>query len=295
MGARPSSFKKGGGFLNGVDGTWVDYQFTDEFNGEPFRPGKDPKTKKEKFHALYAVITVQVDGADEPVTTTLFVGGADDFTVSEDGHTIWDAQYETEEDAIAAGDEARQLGAGTSWAKLINSLVEAGFPETALPEESINFEAVLGGRYRWVQKRNEEDTKRLGKRKAKNGKEYDRQDLLIETVYDLPGQEAAPAAKAAAKSTAKAPAAKGGKTTAKAAPKESDLETLTETTLLDILKSAKDNTIAKNKLSMQVLQKLMKDARREDVRKLIFTDDFLGRENGWSYDQAKGTVTLNEE
>ena len=39
-GARPSSFKKGGGFLDGVDLTIVDYQFTDEFNGQPFKPGK---------------------------------------------------------------------------------------------------------------------------------------------------------------------------------------------------------------------------------------------------------------
>jgi hypothetical protein len=81
MGARPSAFRKsGGGFLNQVDGVIAGYEFTDEFNGVAFVPGK--VAGKDKFHSLYCVLSARVDGAEEDVTTTLFVGGADDFEVS---------------------------------------------------------------------------------------------------------------------------------------------------------------------------------------------------------------------
>ena len=128
MGARPSSFKKSGGFLNGVDGVISGYQFTDEFNGVAFVAGKDPKTKKERFHSLYTVLSVRVDGADEDVTTTLFTGGADDFEVTDDGHTL------------SPIEEGRELGANTPFAKLVVSLVEAGFPESRSEERRVGKE-----------------------------------------------------------------------------------------------------------------------------------------------------------
>ncbi len=77
-GARPSSFKAGGGFLNNVDGVIADYEFTGEFPGGG---GKKPGKKGSDFNPLYFLLTVQVDGADDPSTTTLFVGSADDFEI----------------------------------------------------------------------------------------------------------------------------------------------------------------------------------------------------------------------
>lgn len=304
MGARPSSFKKGGGFLNNVDGVITGLNFTDEFNGETFKPGKDPKTKKEKFHSLYCLLSARVDGADEDVSTTLFAGGFDDFTISEDGTTIWDSKYETEEEAITAGADARQIGANTSIARFINSLVKPvddpdnGFPEDQLPEDSINFTPVLGTRVRFTQRENAEDTKKLGKRKGKDGKEYPRQDLLVSTVYSLPGAEQAAAPKAAAKGAK--PAAKpamaakpaaGAKKPA-ATPKV-DVAELAQTTLLEILAESKDNASTKTKVGMKVLQKLMKQPDvREDVRNWLFNDANLGGIEGVAYDKAKGTITL---
>jgi len=126
MGARPTQFRKSGGFLNGVDATINDYQFTDEFNGEPFKPGKDPKTKKEKFHSLYCVLTATADGADDAVTTTLFVGSADDWDVSEDGHTLTPAEGRPEN---------QQLGGGLPFTKFIDSMCKSGFDELKLPED----------------------------------------------------------------------------------------------------------------------------------------------------------------
>ena len=276
MGARPSSFKRGGGFLNNVTGKLVDYVFTDEFNGEPFRPGKDPKTKKDRFHALYFVPSVLVDGADDPVTTTLFVGGADDFEVSEDGKTLTPIE------------EGRELGGSTAFAKLITSVVESGFPETNLSETDINYEPIIGWRFNFVQKRDEEATKKLGKRvDKKTGREYDRQDLVVDQTF-------APEETSKAGKTAK-PAAGGAKTGKKPEPQGDDIDTLSADTLKAILADTEDGYIQKSKLSMKVLQKLTKHPQREDVRTRIFSDDFLATEDGWTYNKAKGLVTLTKE
>lgn len=282
MGARPSSFKRGGGFLNNVDGVISGYEFTDAFNGVAFVAGRDPKTKKERFHSLYCVISVRVDGADEDVSTTLFVGGADDFEVENDGHTLVPVE------------EGRELGASTAFAKLITSLCEAGFPDTLLPEDEINYEAVIGTRARFVQRVNEEDTKKLGKRKdPKTGKEYPRTDLVIDQVYDLPSSS--PAAKKTTGGKANPPSKSAKGKAAPVAVEEVDINALAQETLVAVLTDAPGNSLAKSKISMKVLTKLMQDPNREEVRKLIFTDEFLGLEDGWTYNKAKQIVTLVTE
>lgn len=311
MGARPSTFRKGGGgYLNNVDGVWTDYTWTDEFNGEPFKPGKDPKTKKERFHSLYCRVSFRLDGADEDTTTTLFAGGADDFNISEDGKTIWDSAYETEEEAIAAGESARQLGANTGVAKFINSLVkpvddaENGFPEDQLSEDSINFESCLGTRLRLVQRTDAEATKKFGKRvDKKTKKEYDRQDLLVSTVYSLPGAEATPApaaktpakGKTAAKPAAAAKAAPAAKSAGKpaAAPKGTDVAEKAVETLQTILAEA-GGSITKDKMGMKVIGKLMKDPERDAVRKYLFDDKNLAAIEGIAYDAATKTISVEE-
>lgn len=289
-GARPSSFKKGGGFLDGVDLVIKDYQFTDEFNGEPFKPGKikgsDGKPI-EKPHTLNVLLTVRVDGADEDTTTTLkAAGNFDDWEVSEDGYTITPVE------------DGKELAAGTAFAKFISSLCEAPLAgggentiEQLLPEDSINYQSIIGTRLRTVQKTDDERTKKFGQKvDKKTGKKYDRKDLVVETVYELSGAEPAkPAKSKGGKANPPSKTAKGKP--APAANAGEDLDTLSKTTLIEILADA-GGSIAKSKLSMKVLTKLMKHPQREDVRKLIFTDDFLAQEDGWSYDKAKQLVTL---
>jgi len=286
-GARPSSFKKGGGFLDGVDVKFVDYQFTDEFNGEPFKPGKikgaDGKPM-EKPHTLNVLLTVRVDGADEDTTTTLkAANNFDDWTVSEDGYTIEPAD---------GSDQA--LSAGTSFAKLITSLCEADARvEGLLPEDAINYQGILGIRARLVQRKDDERTKKFGQKiDKKTGKGYDRKDLVVETVYELPGEgKPAAAAKPASKTGGKAnPPSKTAKGKAPAAP-EVSLEDLAKSTLISIVQDAK-GSIAKSKISMKVLLKLGQHPQREDVRKLLFSDDFLAQEDGWGYDKAKQVIVV---
>lgn len=295
MGARPTQFKKSGGFLNGIDGVITDYTFTDEFDGEAFKPGRNAVTKKEKFHSLNVLLTVRPDGADEDVSTTLFAGGFDDFKISDDGKTIWDAQYETQEEADAATD-ARQLGANTAIATLISSLVDAGFPITNLSDaQSTNFEPIIGSRVRFVQRVNAEATKKLGKRKSKDGKkEYDRQDLVIDQVYSVgDGTVAETEPVKPTKGGKPAPATKpvAGKK-GKTEPAVEDIKDLSATTLVSIL-SDNDGQIAKSKVSMKVLTALMKHPQREDVRKWLFDDENLASlvEDGViTYNKAKQMI-----
>jgi hypothetical protein len=292
MGARPTQFKKGsGGFLDGVDGVITDYIFTDEFNGEPFKPGKDPKTKKDKFHALYFLLSAKPDGAEDSVTTTLFAGGADDFRISDDGKTIWDAEYETQEDADAQ-ESTRQLGANTALGKFVTSLVDAGFPIANLSDaQSTNFEPIIGSRVRFVQRVNVEDTKKLGKKvDKKTKKEYDRKDLLIDQVYAV-GDGSSEAADEAPVTAAK------GKAGAKGKPAAVDVPTLAASTLVDILKE-NDNQIAKSKVSMRVLTMLMKHPNREDVKKWLFNDANLAQlasDGVITYNKPKQIIALAAE
>lgn len=280
MGARPSSFKKGGGFLNNVTGVISDYQFTDEFNGVAWKPGKNPKTGKPLFHSLYCVLSVRVDGADEDVTTTLFVGGADDFEVSDDGH------------GLTPVEDGRELGASSSFAIFITSLCQAGFPDTLLPEDEINFEAIIGTRAHFIQKKDVDATTKLGKRKdKKTGKEYDRQNLEIDTVIDLPG-----AAEAPAKAGKPGKAGKG-----KPAPVEDDFDVTdyTEATIKAVLE-AKGGTIEKPKLGMAVLGYLMKNKKltsdqRDEIRNWLTDDDNLDtlvEGDVITFNKKKGQIAL---
>lgn len=289
MGARPSSFKKGGGFLNGVDARIVDYQFTDEFNGEPFKPGKDPKTKKDRFHALNFFLTVKVDGADDTINTTLFGGGFEDFEVSNDGHVLTNPE----------GGECT-LGAGTAVGRLLNSLIVAGFDENEFSDDpnSVDLTPIIGKRVRFVQRTNVEDTKRLGKRKGKDGKEYDRQDLVIDQYY----AEAASASSSKSGSTKGAAASKGaGKGNTKKAA-EVDIKVLSGETLIAILEDS-DGKITKQKLGVKVLLRLKGNDAREDVRKFLFDDSNLtefadegvevdGDTKAIEFNKAKGVIEL---
>lgn len=286
MGARPSSFKKSGGFLNNVAGVISDYQFTDEFNGEPFKAGKDPKTKKEKFHSLFFLLSVRVDGADEDVTTTLFAGDADKFDVSEDGH------------ALTPSEDGFELGQGTPFHKFLASLVENGFPDSRLPEEELDFSCILGTRIQLTQKEDVEGTKRLGKRKGKDGKEYSRTDLVVTDVLELPseGKGADKGKKTAAK-----PAVKAGKSKAKPAEEEEEeLAPLAEaatTTLLEIL--GKTNPIAKGKVRMTILSKYTKHPQRDEMIKYLFDDNNLTELAGAddaviTFEKTTGLISLAE-
>ena len=261
-GARPSSFKAGGGFLNNVDGVIADYEFTGEFPGGGKKPGK----KGSDFNPLYFLLTVQVDGADDPSTTTLFVGSADDFEIEDDGKTL---------KPVDANGGLRQ---GSELATFIDSLVKAGFPESNLPEDAINFEAIIGTRARFVQEKDAELTARLGKKKSKDGKkEYDRTRLKVANVLGL----------------ADVKASKGkGKGKAEASD-DDDVEALATQSLIALLKKAPGKSMLKKKLPVQIINQVgAKHPQRNAVKEMVMDDDFLNGSKKWSYDEDTQEITL---
>jgi hypothetical protein len=111
-----------------------------------------------------------------------------------------------------------------------------------------------------------------GQRLGKDGKFYNQTRLAVEQVYEA----------SEAKSSAR-PSAKDGK--ASKASKGPNLNDIATETLLAILKDS-DGQIAKAKLPVKIQTKLgSKHPQREDLRKLIFSDEFLEREEGWTYDR----------
>lgn len=284
MGARPETFRQGGGgFLNHVDGVITGYRFTDEFNGVEFEPGNKPGTKDPKFHSGFMELSGRVDGADEDVTQNLFFGSYDDYEVSEDGLTL----------TAAAGGECT-IGANSAVAKFIASLVEAGFPLTKLSDDpdSINFEPIIGARVRFGQAqvlgKDGKVRMRVAKKGKFKGKEFPDTTTIIEQFYELPAK------------------GKGGKTVepvkgkkGKQAEPDEDEEpatpkSLATTFLLKIVKASKGK-LAKAKISMALLKPengLYKHPEREAIRKLLTSDKFLNTEDGWTYDEDKEIVKV---
>lgn len=266
MGARPSQFKKGGGFLNGVDGVITDYEFTTEFPGGDSKPRKKGAGNSD-FTPLFAVLNVRVDGADEDVQTTLNAGNADNFDIEDDGKTL------------VPTTEGFELSANSGWGKLVTSAVQGGFPEDALPEDRINFEAMINHRFRFVQEKNESATKKYGPRKGKNGKTYDRQDLKIESYLGPAGKAATGSKATASKTPAKGAKAKGG----------DDVADLATTTIQGILADKGD--LPKNKVRMAVFAALgTKHPQKDAVIKHIY--DNLDGLDGVEYDAEAETLSL---
>jgi hypothetical protein len=284
MGARPSSFRKGGGFLDGVDLTIRDYQWTDEFNGEPYRAGKikgnDGKLM-DRPHSLNLFLTVRVDGADEDTTTTLKAANDyDAFEVDDSGHVLTSAD----------GGECN-IGSSSALGKFISTLCAAGFPEANFSDDpnSIDLSPIIGTRIRTVQRVDVERTKKFGQKVDKKDpqRKYDRKDLVVDQVYDLPTAQAKTngKAKVAAKPNGKA--------------EVPDLKTLAGTALVEMLESA-GSPLLKTKLSVLSLKtpSLKGHAQRDEVREWLFNDDNLAElvEDGViaSYKKASKMITANE-
>lgn len=277
-GARPSTFRKGGGFLNGVDGEVTGYEFTTEF---PNSTVDNKRKKGSDFTPLYAVLSVRVDGGDEDVTTTLFVGSADDYEIESEGHTLVPVE------------EGTSLWASADWSKLVASMVEAGMPDTDLPEDEINFEAIVGRRFRFVQVKDAEATEKRGKRKdKKTGKEYDRTSLQVSEYYGEATKTAATKTKSAAPA-AKTATRAAGKPNGKAV--EVNLTEDADAAILAVL-ADNDGSISKRSLPVKLAQKVgPKAPNAADVRRLAYSDEHLldMAERGLiTYDQSSKAQTL---
>jgi hypothetical protein len=283
MGARPSTNRKaGGGFLNGTDGKWVGYRWTDEFNSVPFKPGKKADGTGPKFHALQFEIAVRVDGADANITQNLFAGCYDDYEVSEDGLTL--TAIDGGQCSISASSAA-----GKYMATLVNPTGgDTGFPEERFSDDndSINYEVALGTRVRFGQQAEYDKAGKPKMRLVKTGKfagkTFPVTTTIIEQVYDLPAVKAGKSAGKAATKGSNGKAAGG-----------SDVTALATATLLSILES-NNGSIAKAKLNMRVVKALLGNPASDSVRKLLNSDTFYAEVDGVEYNEETSTISLSE-
>jgi hypothetical protein len=276
--------KSGGGFLNGVEGVINSLTFkTKEFVSK--------KTKKE-FHKLSAEILVTPDGAEEPVQQFVDAGFfyPDNMAISEDGKTL----QGLDDDANVIDLEETPLRDDTEFAKLIMSLVEAGFPEELLGI-GVNYEPVEGVRVRFKRVVDEEGTKQFGKRKSKDGKkEYNRDFLLIDALLAMPETGAKKGAKktAAPKAGTKATAAKtGAKKTAAPAAAESDSARADEV-ITGMLADAKGNVIERKSIGAAFVRYALKNGVTQDERKEL--QPVLVSEEYLTDAETRGVLVLTE-
>lgn len=276
-----SKFKKGGGgFLNGVDGLIVDVQFTTELPGG----GEPAADRKSDFTSLFCKLSVREDGSEEPVSTHLFAGSADDFVVSDDGRTLTPV-------------EGASLWGGTAFARFYESLVANGMTDTEVENgEPLDFSHLIGVRAHFVQVKDEEAMKRAaknasksrgkinaqGQRKGKDGKYYDQRTLEVSEVHSE-GNEVeeapAPVKTTAAKSAAKTTAKPAGKKAA-AVDADAELRSFTKDVVIAVVENAKGGKLVKNDLNTAITRyfltpALKGDARRDSVRRLAYEDGLL--------------------
>ena len=279
MGALPFR-KSGGGFLNGVAGTIVSTKLdSTEWDG-----------KKQAYTTFSLELGIRPDGADEPVSQFLQGGFLhEEETISADGSSI-----EAEHDE-ALVDETSELG------KFLQSVADAGFDEQALIDSNFRtFSFLDNQRFTFKRVVDEEATKKFGKRKGKgkDGKpaEYMRDNLL---VAEYLGEAEVVKGKKATKSSKSAPAskaAKGGK--ANGAAKNAEVDAAIEQAEGVLLEIVADGAVNRAALSSKVVRYAVDNGldteTREAIRKLVGSEDFLSRQNGWAYDaKSKGQpVTL---
>lgn len=238
--------KQGGGGVTGVI-TAVTFDIKDW-------PGKNGK---QAYSTLSANVKLQADGATEAADRFLNAGFVyEGMSVSEDGTTLLNEA----EGAIIQED--------TEFARFIGSAIEKGVPESDLDETGRTFTGLVGYRVTLINEVDAEATKQFGKRKGKDGKEYNRTETRVSEVF---GKEAVKGAK---KSASK-PAAK---VAAKSDSPAVDTETA-DVVLGELLSIAPNKTIERGGLNAAMVKYAIKNGlkspERDALRNTLMDTDYL--------------------
>src|SRR5205814_4190301 len=156
-----------------------------DFGGE----ARQQTERADKSTPLWVKLTVKQDGAEANESTHLDAGAADDFVISDDGHTLEPV------------DPSAKLWGGTSWLKFVESYIANGGNDIEWePGQPITFTELLGKRVRFAQVKDEERMARSakdfkagkgkakqyynaeGQKKGKDGKFYDQRTLQVSQV-----------------------------------------------------------------------------------------------------------------
>lgn len=261
MGFR-SAIKKGGGFLNNVDGELKGYEFTKRFKGE---------TKDGEW--VYFVPSIHTDGADEPIDQHQFVGASERYEISDDGQEL-----------TMVDESPVTFGFTTPFGRFMDSLLNAAEKanrniESELPDleagEPLTLAVIVGDRFRFKQEVDEEGNKKFGKRvvgTGKNKREYDRTNTVIDAI--LGGKSAS----------------KGSTKTSGKKSKASDEDTLKEEAA-DVLKDVlSKGPVNRKNLSLPVTKALMKNSNKDALKKIVLDEDWQD-EQDWLTVDKKGNLS----
>lgn len=256
----PDGFAKGGGLFDDVNLEYVGAKFTQEA----------PEGYDTDGSLIFFATEIQIEGVDDAVIQSYSLGEKTSakFTIAEGGL------------GLIPVDDTSNISAQSKFALYIQALKAAGFPiNTLFGDAGV---AGLIGLKAHVNRMPDPERKglKLNKQQQERREKYGPESTLVVTkIIALPGQ------------VAKGGAVKGSSTTAAVAQVaaavdgDSSLSDTAAITLLEIL-SENDNKIQRSKLPVLVAKKHMKHAQRQELSNLVFSEEFLKTQNGWSYDPA---------
>jgi hypothetical protein len=147
-----------------------------------------------------------------------------------------------------------------------------------------DYSGLIGVRCQFIQETDVEKTKQFGKQKGKEGKEYDRKNLRVESVLDLP------TAKAKTNGAAKTVAAKGTK-----AAKAVDVSDLARQVVLEVV-GDQGGSIELKRIKMLTFGKFKRNEpnyeQRDAVVAFISDNDAVIGMDGLDYDKKTNTISL---
>lgn len=280
-------------------------------------------TEGKKPHSTFtAKLVIDKDGAEDALEQYLSAG----FIYPDSGEAIEDNTL-TGGAAVGDGSEFQGLvqsavdngmpeeviGDGTNFDFLTNYRFEFGRVQDtdrqiASGSKKLKITSTKDGEYvaKGGKTYTEEQVMEAGRRKGKDGKYYNQMRLVITAVIGEVEAETSSKSSKSSKSTSKtttkdaAPtsvAAKNGKANGAAKSKkeaEADVEAM-DSFLVALLEDAPKSTLKKNNLTGAVVKHakdLPEGWDRNTAINLLRDEEFLGRNNGWSYDEDAGTLSL---
>ena len=247
VGFRPTDFTDGGGLLDNADVAWKSCEFVMwDYNGN------GPQTPALK---------VVMDHEGEEVEQFFSAGKADDWAPSKDGTKL-----------IPVGN-ATGINRKSNLAILINSLVDAGFPEDKIEDDVSVFE---GLKCHMVRKPAEKRPGLVRTPRA-DGKVFEATNLVVDEIQQLPWEKkAASGKKAAPKDTEQEQETGGGD--------DDDVEQEAIAAIMEVLEK-NPKGIDKKKLAAQVFTKVKASKNRNAISQLVYKDEFLST-GPWTFENG---------
>src|SRR5581483_2694462 len=184
---------------------------------------------------VYGVPSILIDGKKQPETQHLFLGGVEEWEISDDGSEVRNRSGNNDPTATAAV----FLGSLAQAAEAAN--VDARLPDTEAGEP-LNMQGLIGLRVRLGQVDDEKATAKIGKRKSKRGQEYERTNTVVSRVYGRAETTATPATSSAART----PRGTAPQSTFNIDERATDI-------VLNLLKEAPARTTTKSKIRVPVI------------------------------------------